>query len=113
MDAASAANWRDREDAIATAAGELLTAQRDLGLPCPETATTPYFNRPFRTIHPDMQKGLRAQITDPGLLRLPGGMGSVEQWTASHDIEKFPERRTALQAAYRSLMETTQERHPS
>ncbi len=104
----SADGWRDREDAIAAAAGELLNAQRDLGLPAPDAATAPYFNRPFRTIHRDVQQGLRAQIADPDLLRLPDGIGSVEQWADCHDLEKFPERRAALQSAYRSLVQAAQ-----
>jgi hypothetical protein len=102
--ALSAGDWREREDAIAAAAQELASAQRNLGLPAPDTATVPYFDRPFRTIHRDMQAALRAQVTDPDLLRLPDGIGAVEQWAACHDLEKFPERRAALKAAYRSLM---------
>jgi hypothetical protein len=101
----SAGHWRDREDATAAAAGALLSAQRDLGLPAPQDATAPFFDRPFRTIHPHMQPGLRAQVTDPDLMRLPDGVGSVEQWAASHDLEQFPGRRAALLAAYRSLIE--------
>ena len=46
--------------------------------------------------------GLLAGITDPGVARLPAGIGSVEQWADSVDVLAGPARRPALQAAYRA-----------
>lgn len=38
--------WRERESAIASAAEVLLDMQRELGLPAPERAVIPFFDRP-------------------------------------------------------------------
>jgi hypothetical protein len=100
--AATASGWREREEAIADAARLLLEIQRARGLPAPASAITQFFDRPFRTLHEAVPGLLRADISDPQVLRLPPFAGSVEQWVDSTDVLASPGRRAALQAAYRA-----------
>ena len=100
--AATGPGWRDRERALAAAAETLLGMQRDLGLPAPDAAVTPFLDRPYRAINLAVPAGLLAGITDPDVARLPAGIGSVEQWADSVDVLAGPARRPALQAAYRA-----------
>ena len=100
--AATGPGWRDRERALAAAAETLLGMQRDLGLPAPDAAVTPFWDRPYRAINLAVPAGLLAGITDPDVARLPAGIGSVEQWADSVDVLAGPARRPALQAAYRA-----------
>lgn len=102
--ASSAPDWRQREDAVAAAAGVLLELQRARGLAAADTATTRFFDRPYRTVPGAMMQGLRAAITDPGVARLPAGVGAVEQWADAHTILADPIRRAALRAAYQAMM---------
>jgi uncharacterized protein DUF4037 len=98
--AVSAPGWRERESALASAAEVLLDTQRELGLPAPERAVIPFFDRPYRTIDQAVQEGLLASITDPDIVRLPPMVGSIEQWADSVDVLSSPGRRRELQAAY-------------
>jgi hypothetical protein len=100
--ATTATEWREREDALARACEVLLDAQRALGLPATESAVTPFWNRPYQTVDQAVQQGLLDAITDPEVARLPPFVGSVEQWADSVDVLASPERRAALQAAYRA-----------
>jgi hypothetical protein len=59
-EAATAPTWRQREDAIATAAGVLAARQRSRGLPAPDPATVQFFDRPYRTVPGAMMADLRA-----------------------------------------------------
>jgi hypothetical protein len=92
--------WRDRENALATAANVLLEAQRQRGLPAPAVATTPFWDRPYRTISDSVPDALLGGITDPFIRRLPRAVGSIEQWADSVDLLASPARRAALQSAY-------------
>jgi hypothetical protein len=92
--------WREREDALASAAEVLLGVQRERGLPAPERAVIPFFDRPYRTVDEVVQQGLLAGITDPEVVRLPPMIGSVEQWADSVDVLSSPSRRRDLRAAY-------------
>ena len=79
---------------------ELLGVQRDRGLPAPDRAVVPFWDRPYRGIDLAVPAGLLADITDADVARLPPGVGSVEQWADSVDVLASPGRRSALQAAY-------------
>ena len=98
--AATMRAWRDRESALAAAAEALLDVQRDRGLPAPDRAVVPFWDRPYRAIDLAVPVGLLADITDAEVARLPPGIGSVEQWADSVDVLASPGRRSALQAAY-------------
>jgi hypothetical protein len=101
--AVTAPAWKDREDALAAAAEEVLAAQRARGLPVTDTGTVPFFDRPYRTVPGELPRLLCAGITDPWLASLPAELGSLEQWADSHEILARPHRRAALQAAYRAV----------
>jgi hypothetical protein len=98
----SASGWRDRESAAVAAAEALLRVQRERGLPTPEVAITPFFDRPYRTVDPAVPAALLAAVTDPRIRALPPGVGSVEQWVDSVDVLTHAQRRAALAGAYRS-----------
>jgi hypothetical protein len=101
--AVTAPAWKDREDALAAAAEEVLAAQRARGLPVTDTATAPFWDRPYRTVPGELPARLLKGITDPWLASLPAEMGSLEQWADSHEILARPHRQAALQAAYRAV----------
>ena len=88
--AATSPGWRDRESALAAAAEVLLGAQRDRGLPTPDAAVVPFWDRPYRVIDLAVAAGLLADIADADVARLPSGVGSVEQWTDSVDVLATP-----------------------
>ena len=99
---AVAPGWRERENALAAACELLLDLQRERGLPAPESAVIPFFDRPYRTVDQAVPQGLLATITDPDVARLPPMVGAIEQWADSTDVLSSPVRRAALQAAYRA-----------
>jgi hypothetical protein len=99
--AATAPDWRSREDGLAGACEVLLNTQRAHGLPAPAQAITRFWDRPYRTVDQAVPEVLLAGVTDPGVTGLPASAGSVEQW-ASADVLDSPRRRSALQAAYRA-----------
>jgi hypothetical protein len=103
LDAAVAApGWRERESALATACEVLLDIQRDRGLPAPESAVIPFWDRPYQTVDEAVPRLLLASITDRDVARLPPLVGSIEQWVDSTDVLSSPGRRAALQRAYRA-----------
>jgi len=102
LGAAVAADWRDRENALAAACEVLLGLQRERGLPAPEAAIVPFFDRPYRAVSQAVPHELLSGITDPDVARLPPLVGSIEQWVDSMDVLSSPGRRAALQAAYRA-----------
>jgi hypothetical protein len=102
LEAASAPQWRERESALAAACEVLLDIQRERGLPAPETAVVPFFDRPYRTVDQAVPQGLLTGITDPDVALLPPMVGSIEQWVDSADVLSNPGRRAAVQAAYRA-----------
>ncbi len=107
LDAAAAApGWQERENALATGCEMLLSIQRELGHPAPESAVIPFFDRPYRTVDQAVPQGLLATVTDPDVARLPPTVGSIEQWADSTEILSSPGRRAALQTAYRAWAST-------
>jgi hypothetical protein len=106
LDAAAAPQWREREDALTSACRVLLSLQRERGLPAPESAVIPFFDRPYRTLDRAVPQELLDGITDPDVTRLPPMVGSIEQWVDSTDVLSSPGRRAALQEAYRTWANT-------
>jgi hypothetical protein len=96
-------SWSDRQDALAAAADAVLAAQSAAGLPVVRPATHSFFDRPVLIANPDIATALRADITDPWVLRLPPGLGSIEQWSDNVDLLAHPTRRAAAAATYRAL----------
>ena len=106
LDAAAAPAWRERENALTAACEVLLDIQRERGLPTPEPAVIPFFDRPYRTLDGAVPRELLDGITDPDVRRLPPMVGSIEQWADSVDVLSSPGRRAALQAADRAVSDT-------
>ena len=102
LDATAAPQWREREHALTSACDVLMSIQRERGLPTPEFAVIPFFDRPYRTLDRAVPQELLDGITDPDVTRLPPMVGSIEQWVDSTDVLSSPGRRAALQAAYRA-----------
>jgi hypothetical protein len=96
----TAPGWREREDGLASAIEVLLGSQRALGLPTPASGVTRFFDRRYRTLNDELQKGLLAGITDPEVAALPHGVGPVERWADSVDVLANPGRRATLRSVY-------------
>lgn len=73
--------WRQRQDAMSTAAEALATMQGAAGLPTITPATEPFWGRPHHGVREQMSAALRAAITDPVVAALPAGHGTAEQIT--------------------------------
>jgi hypothetical protein len=97
--------WSDRQDALAAAANAVLAAQEAAGVPVARPAAHGFFDRPFLIANPDIVTALRADIADPWLLRLPPGLGSIEQWSDNVDVLAHPTHRAAAAATYRALVD--------
>jgi hypothetical protein len=106
LDAAICApGWRDREDALAAGCELLLGVQRERGLPAPESAVIPFFDRPYRTVDQGVPQRLLGDVADPEVTRLPPLVGSIEQWVDCVDVLSSPGRRAALRVAYRAWVD--------
>lgn len=90
-EALEAADWQQREVAIASAAEHLANLQLKHGIPGAVTPrVAPYFTRPFRVINADeIAAGFRAAIDDETLRQLPG---SIDQFTDMVPILTSPDR---------------------
>ena len=106
LDAAAAPQWRDREEALTSACGSLLSVQRERGLPTPDSTVIPFYDRPYRALDEAVPRALLDGISDPDVRRLPPMVGCIEQWVDSVDVLSSPGRRAALRAAYRALAST-------
>jgi Domain of unknown function (DUF4037) len=95
----------DRENALCLALESLLEAQRKAGLPAPSSVTRPFFDRPFRSLSPDVVAMLRHDIKDPVVRALPLGVGAIEQWVDNVDVLVQPCRRAAVTSVWRSLLQ--------
>jgi hypothetical protein len=62
--------------------------------------TTPFFDRPFVGVRDEVPALLLESISDPGIRRLPPGVGAVEQWVDNVDVlTRAPLRRAAASAS--------------
>ena len=103
MDALTAADWRDRELALANASAAAAEVALARGVPGSiRPMIGPFFGRPFTVVNAEeMSAAYRAEIVDPVLADLPL-IGSLDQITDSTPVIEAPER--AL-AAMRSLLQ--------
>ncbi len=98
--AVAADAWPDRQAALVEAIGALFEVQRGRGLPVPEPAVVPFYDRPYLTVSDDVPRALLDTLTDPLLRGLPK-VGGVGQWADCVDVLGHAGRRAALTAAYR------------
>ena len=98
--AVGGAGWQVRETGLAEAAQVLLDAQRERGLPGPDVAIRPFWDRAFAGVDLAVAADLLAGITDPVVAALPAAVGSIEQWVDAVDVLARPDRRPAVTAAY-------------
>ncbi len=102
--ATAAEGWPDREESLCAAVELLAGRQAELGLPSASPAVEHFFDRPFRTVAPQLQQRLMDAIVDQEVRRLPVGVGSIEQWCDNVDLLSHAERRPAVQALYREFL---------
>jgi hypothetical protein len=97
LDAAvAAAGSAEREAAFVDVLTGLLDLQRTIGLPAPERAVEPFFDRPFVGVDGRIVDDLLASIADDDVRRLPRGVGAIDQWVDNVDVLMDPLRRRAL-----------------
>ena len=104
--ATAAADWRDREEALVTAAGLLAAATNALGLAAPvDPAPQPYYTRDIRVVAADrLTVALTAAMQDPPVRALVDALGgrrggpigtlpgTIDQVTDSTEILTDPAR---------------------
>jgi hypothetical protein len=73
-----AGDWSSRQTALADAVELLASAQRAHGLPTPDPATEPFFERPHLGLR-EFAAPLHALIEDQAVRDLPVGVGTAEQ----------------------------------
>lgn len=91
--ALGASDWRDRQRALGDALDGLLATQRRAGLPAPEPASLPFWDRPFLQPNEAIAAAVLAEVDDPVVRALPRGRGSIEQRTGNVAILVDPEAR--------------------
>jgi hypothetical protein len=84
----AAAEWQARETHLARLYERVAAMHNALGLTeVLATEISNFHDRPFRVIHADrFAEALRGRITDAEVLRLPPGLGAVDQWVDSTDV---------------------------
>ncbi|NYK10165.1 DUF4037 domain-containing protein [Leifsonia naganoensis] len=107
-----ARNLATRHRGLGDALQLLLDRQNALGLTAVETALVPFWDRPH--LHPDpaIATQLLDGITDPDVLRLPRGGGSIEQRTDNVAVLTRPEARRATVRAPNLNMRISQKLFP-
>lgn len=102
--ALAAGDWRAREEALVTAVEAVAAAQAARGLPLLDATVVRFWDRPYRTISGDVPAALMAAASDPAVVSLPVGVGSIEQWVDNVDVLSVSERRASItQAWHQSL----------
>ena len=94
--ALDAPGWENRQAALRDALTGLADLQRQSGLPAPQPAVEPFWDRPHLHLSPNLVPALLETIRSPEVQALSAGLGSVEQQTDNVDILTKPHRRRAL-----------------
>lgn len=94
-----ATRWENRQAALRDALTGLADLQRQSGLPAPQPAVEPFWDRPHLHLSPHVVPALLGTIRSPEVQALPVGLGGVEQQTDNVDILTDPRRRRALAAS--------------
>jgi hypothetical protein len=94
-----AATWPERQERLAAALDALHRIQRGRGLSHRPAATVAFHDRPYLHPDPGIIGDLRSGVTDPHLLRLPRGRGSIEQQTDNVALLMMPTARRAVIAS--------------
>ena len=94
--ALDAPRWENRQTALRDALTGIADLQRQSGLPAPQPAVEPFWDRPHLHLSPNLVPALLETIRSPEVQALPTGLGSVEQQTDNVDILTNPHRRSAL-----------------
>ncbi len=94
--ALDARDWRDRQEAFSHALTGLARLQQTSGLPGPQSAVEPFWDRPYLHLNRNLVPALLETLNSPEVQALPVGVGSVEQQTDNVDILTKPSRRQAL-----------------
>lgn len=81
-----AATWQERQSHLANALDQLVSIQRGAGLATVDSATAPFWKRPYLHIAPGFVDSLIAEITDESVLALPRGLGSIEQRSSNVNL---------------------------
>ena len=90
-----AARWESRQTALRDALTGLADLQRQSGLPAPQPAVEPFWDRPHLHLSPHLVPALLETIRSPEVQALPAGLGSVEKQTDNVAILTNPHRRSA------------------
>ncbi len=98
----AARSWPEREAHLAGAYETVAARHNRLEITEPlSTAVRPFYGRPFLVIDGErFSRAIRAQLTDPEVLRLPPDVGSVDQFVDATDVLAQGERRARLRAVY-------------
>ena len=94
--ALDAGDWRARQTALSDALTGLARLQQKTGLPIPQSAVEPFWDRPYIHLNRSLVPELLETVTSPEVQALPVGVGSVEQLTDNVDILTKPSHRRAL-----------------
>ena len=94
--------WDERQTALGDALTGLARMQEQRGLPAPQPAVEPFWDRPYLHLSRGLLPALLDGIESPEVRALPVGIGSVEQQTDSVDILVRPDRRRRFADALRS-----------
>jgi hypothetical protein len=102
MAALTASAWPDREAGLCSALEVLHDVQVAAGLPTVERIVVPFHDRGFCTVGDSIVDTVMADVTDPEVLALPRGVGSLEQWVDNVDVLTRPDRRAAAVGAWQT-----------
>jgi hypothetical protein len=95
-------DWRDRQAALTDAMTGLAHLQQTSGLPVPNSAVEPFWDRPYVHVNRSLVPALLATLNSPEVRALPVGVGSVEQQSDNVDILTEPGRRHAFASSVRT-----------
>lgn len=99
--ALDAGDWKARQTALSDTLTGLARLQQKVGLPIPQSAVEPFWDRPYIHVNRSLVPELLETVTSPEVRALPVGVGSVEQQTDRVDILTAPRHRRALATSVR------------